>query len=418
MENTEFFKALEGLLKIPSVAVDGDAEFPFGENCAKALDYMLGLCESFGFRTKKCSNLLGWAEIGGGDELVGILAHLDVVPEGSGWDYPAFGLTETEDRVYGRGISDDKGPAMMCVFAMKKLLDSGEKLGRRIRIIFGLTEERGEWIDMNYYKAHEELPTFGITPDASFPAVYGEKGILVLNLKMPLDGSGVDSISGGQAHNMVADSCEASVGGRSFRAEGKSAHGSLPHKGVNAIQKLMTELNEKAPGKLTRFMSEKFGETCDGSLIGCALSDEQSGALTLNVGMIGVEKSEVVVTIDIRYPVTMKGADIAAIVSRECAPYGVSVETESDSAPIFTDKNSKLITSLMEVYRSVTGDTTEAFVMGGGTYARAMPNIVAFGPLFPASPETEHQKNEYMLKSDIETARRVYELALERLVRM
>ncbi len=411
----EFIDSLTGLLSIPSVAVDGDEKYPFGIECAKALDYMLNLCESFGFRTKRCSNLLGYAEIGEGDELVGILAHLDVVPAGTGWEYPAFGLTVVDDKIYGRGISDDKGPAMMCVFAMKKLLDSGKKLCRRIRIIFGLTEERGEWIDMNWYKEHEELPTFGITPDASFPAVYGEKGILILNLSMPLEGSGVDEISGGQAHNMVADHCRAVIGGKVFEAEGKSAHGSLPHKGVNATLKLMAELDKTNPGKLTKFITEKFGNTCDGSLIGCALSDEQSGALTLNVGTIGVENGRVVVTIDIRYPVTLNGEDITAIIEKECAPYGVSVGCEGDSKPIYMDKNGSLITSLMEVYRSVTGDPTEAFVMGGGTYARAMPNIVAFGPLFPQSPETEHQKNEYMFIKDIETARRVYELALEKL---
>lgn len=411
----EFIDSLRGLLSIPSVAVDGDEKYPFGENCSKALDYMLNLCDSFGFRTKRCSNLLGYAEIGEGDELVGILAHLDVVPEGSGWDYPAFGLTEVDDKIYGRGISDDKGPAMMCVYAMKKLIDSGKKLNRRVRIIFGLTEERGEWIDMNWYKEHEELPTFGFTPDASFPAVYGEKGILVINLKMPLEGSGVDDISGGQAHNMVADHCKAVIGSKTFAAEGKSAHGSLPHKGVNAILKLAGELNDSNPGKLSDFIVKKFGNTCDGSLIGCALSDEQSGALTLNFGVIGVESGEIVMTIDIRYPVTMKGGDITAIIEKECAPFGVTVEQESDSKPVYMDKNGSLITSLMEVYRSETGDKTEAFVMGGGTYARAMPNIVAFGPLFPSSPETEHQKNEYMLKKDIETARRVYELALEKL---
>ena len=131
--------------------------------------------------------------------------------------------------------------------------------------------------------------------------------------------------------------------------------------------------------------------------------------------MIGVENDEIVRTIDIRYPVTMKGGDITAIIENECRPFGVSVEKESDSAPIYTDKNGSLITSLMDVYRLVTGDKTEAFVMGGGTYARAMPNIVAFGPLFPSSPETEHQKNEYMLTKDIETALRIYELALEKL---
>lgn len=416
MENKDFMSALAGLLSIKSVAVDGDGDTPFGEGCKQALDYMLNLCESLGFRTKRCGNLLGWAEIGEGEELIGILAHLDVVPEGSGWEYPAFGCTRVDGKIYGRGISDDKGPAMMCVWAMKELLESGRKLNRRIRIIFGLTEERGEWKDMEYYKQHEELPTFGITPDASFPAVYGEKGILVLKLTLPLEGSGVESITGGTAHNMVPDSCAAVVNGKEYSAVGKSAHGSLPEKGINAILRLMTELDSVDGGKLTKFMTEKFGETCDGSLIGCALSDAQSGKLSLNVGVIETVGENIELTVDIRYPVTYKGADVAEIIRRECEPYGVSVEIDEDKAPVYMDKNGPLIGALMSVYREETGDDTEAFVMGGGTYARAMGNIVAFGPLFPNSPETEHQKNEYMLESDLELARRIYKKALERML--
>lgn len=418
----KFYDSLAGLLSIKSVAVDSDKEgAPFGDGCRDALDYLLGLCDSFGFRTKKIGGgLMGYAEIGEGDEIIGILAHLDVVPEGSGWEYPCFGLTRAtvdgEKRVYGRGISDDKGPAMMCVYAMKELLDSGVKLNRRIRVLFGLTEERGEWYDMNYYREHEELPTFGITPDASFPAVYGEKGILILKLSMPLEGSGVETVAGGTAHNMVPDHCEAVVGGKRFEATGKSAHGSLPQKGVNAVLKLFSEVNKAAPGKLSGFIAEKFGETCDGSLVGCAMSDEQSGALTLNFGVIEVVGENIEMTIDIRYPVTKKGSDVAAIIARECEPYGVSVRVDEDKAPVYMDKNGPLIRALMDVYREETGDTREAFVMGGGTYARAMKGIVAFGPLFPDSPETEHQKNEYMLESDIERARRIYSKALRHML--
>ena len=413
--NDEFYKALGGLMSIPSVAVDGDADHPFGVEVSRALDYMLNLCASYSFRTGRVGKMMGWAEIGEGDELIGILAHLDVVPEGSGWEYPAFGLTRAvvdgEERLYGRGICDDKGPAMMAVFAMKRLLDSGEKLNRRVRILFGCTEERGEWVDMELYKKTCELPTFGFTPDASFPAVYGEKGILILKLTMPKLAAGVDDIAGGTAHNMVPDACTAVRNGVTSRALGKSAHGSTPDKGENAILKLMQDID--CP--LASFMREKFGMTCDGSLIGCAMSDEQSGALTLNVGVIGVAGDNVEITLDIRYPVTKKAEDVTAIIAESCAAYGVSVEVEGGQAPVYMDKNGPIIRALMEVYREETGDGTEAFTMGGGTYARAMDNIVAFGPMFPGSAETEHQKNEYMTVADCEKARRIYEKALKRL---
>ncbi len=416
----DFYRSLEGLLSIPSVAIDGDDKYPFGVECDRALEYTLNLCKSFGFRTMRCSNQLGWAEIGEGDEIIGILAHLDVVPAGEGWEHPPFGLSvvevDGEVRFYGRGICDDKGPAMMMIYAMKKLLDSGVKLTRRIRIIFGLTEERGEWKDMEYYVKNEELPTFGITPDATFPAVYGEKGILVLELSMPKSCAGVSSVSGGSAHNVVPDHGTCVIDGKSYAASGRAAHGSVPTRGVNAILALMNKLNTEAPCGLSRFICEKFDENCDGCHVGCALSDSESGALTLNLGVIETRGEDVVVTIDIRYPVTFSLDTIVDAVRNAVAPYGVACAVSEHKAPIYTDRNGALITALSEVYRAETGDDAEPFVMGGGTYARAMPNIVAFGPMFPDSPDTEHQKNEYMRETDLIKAQRIYDAALEKLL--
>jgi len=417
---SEILKSLAGLLEIPSVSEDGDQAHPYGENCAKALDYVLALCDGFGFRTKRCANQLGWAEIGEGEELIGILVHLDVVPAGEGWDYPAFGLTKVsidgENRLYGRGVCDDKGPAIMAIYAMKKLLDSGEPLNRRIRIIFGLSEERGAWADMEYYVKNEELPAFGITPDATFPAVYGEKGILVMELKMPKSAAGITNISGGNAHNVVSDFCKCEVAGKVYEAHGKSAHGSTPTKGENAILKCMAMVNAENPCGLSKFVCDKFDEKCDGSRIGCGYSDEASGALTLNVGVAEVRGDDVVLTIDIRYPVTFAVETVVESVKRECAAYGVEGGQIEHKAPVYSDKNGALITALSSVYREITGDTAEPIVMGGGTYARAMPNIVAFGPMFPDSPETEHQKNEYMRESDYVQALEIYEKALYKMM--
>ena len=119
---------------------------------------------------KTCENRIGWAEIGEGEQLIGILAHLDVVPAGNDWDYPPYDLTIEDGQMYGRGVVDDKGPAFCAVMAMKELLDSGVPLKKRVRIIFGCQEEAGDWLDMQYYREHEELPSYGFTPDADFPA--------------------------------------------------------------------------------------------------------------------------------------------------------------------------------------------------------------------------------------------------------
>ncbi len=409
----QFYKDLDGLLRIPSVAESGDERYPFGKPCADALDYVLNLCDSFGFRTKKCENMLGWAEIGEGQEMIGILVHLDVVPEGSGWDYPAYALTRTtvdgEDRLYGRGVTDDKGPAMMAIYAMKVLLNSGVKLTKRVRIIFGLAEEGGDWADMAYYREHEELPTFGFTPDASFAVGCAEKGIAVFELKMPLSASGVDSVSGGNAHNMVPDHCECVINGEKFEASGVSAHAAGPMYGVNAIIALMQEVLKNHPDcALADFITKKFESECLGYSLGIASEDKESGKLTLNLGVIEVRGDEVVMTVDIRYPVTKSYSSMLTMIKAACKLYGITVTEAGHNPPIFMDKDSKLITTLAEVYGEISGTYLEPHSMGGGTYARAMPNIVSFGPHFPGSASTEHQKNEYVTVADVDKAVRIY----------
>lgn len=416
----QFYKDLEGLLSIPSVSVDGDKEYPFGKACADALDYTLALCDKYGFRTKKCSNLLGWAEIGEGDEMIGILAHLDVVPEGTGWEYPAFGLTRAvvdgEARIYGRGVEDDKGPAMICIYAMKDLLESGVKLGRRVRIIFGLTEERGEWIDMSYYCQNEELPSMGFTPDAEFPVGFGEKGIMHLALTMPKSVSGVDFVSGGDAANKVPDECRCTVCGKAYVGKGVSAHGSEPKKGKNAILDCMVKVHADSPCGLSRFICGCFDEGCDGALLGVARADDVSGELTLNVGVITDEGENITTVIDIRYPVTeSNSASIIEAIRGAVSTYGVELTVIEDKAPVYFDKTSKLITTLVDVFNEKTGLKTEPFTMGGGTYARAMSGIVSFGPAMPGSPGVAHQKNEYMPCSTAELAFEIYKAAIERL---
>ena len=211
MNNEEMKRSLRELCRIESVAgIDVSDDAPYGAGCAQALDYALELCRRLGFETKLCDkHRCGWAQIGAGETVVGILAHLDVVPAGSGWSYPAYDLTEENGRLYGRGVSDDKGPAIACIYAMKDILDAGISLKRRVRIIFGQSEESGEWDDMAYYREHEELPVFGFTPDADFPAIYGEKRLLNYKLTMPLEESGLLDIRGGSASNVVPDHCEA-----------------------------------------------------------------------------------------------------------------------------------------------------------------------------------------------------------------
>lgn len=423
-DNQEMLSKLGELMAIESVAgVDVTPDAPHGKGPAAALDYMLTLCTQLGFRVKNCDGQVGWAEIGEGDEMVGILCHLDVVPAGEGWNFPPYALTIQDGRAYGRGSTDDKGPAMCCVYAMKDLLDSGEPLKRRIRIIFGLSEEGGDWTDMAYYAAHEELPVFGITPDADFPAIYGEKGILTVELRMPLSGSGLVSAQGGSAANVVPARCQATyLDGQgnpvTIRAEGKAAHASTPEDGKNAISALMEQLSQipDLHSPFVDFYQTYIGWDYNGGKMGCGLEDDKSGKLTLNAGVLTVEGEELVLILNIRNPVTHTKEEVLAPIRTAAATCGMSVTLTEDNAPIYMDKNGPVITALLEVYQQATGDLEhQPTVIGGGTYARAMDNIVAFGPMLPGRELTEHMENEYALVEDLYLCRTIYRNALKKL---
>ena len=410
----EILDQLHELLSIPSVTAVGTGDTPFGPETARALNWVLELCRKLGFRTKNCGGMTGWAEIGQGSELVGILVHLDVVPAGEGWTYPPFACTRANGILYGRGVSDDKGPALACIYAMKELLDSGIPLNRRIRIIFGQSEEKGEWRDMAYYRTHEELPAFGFTPDGEFPALCGEKGIAEIRLSYPLEGSGLTRLEAGQARNIVPSHCQAECGDRSWSARGRSAHGSTPEKGVNAISVLMEQLSGIP---VADFYNALLGFDLHGERLGCALSDPHS-TLTLNVGMVHTTDQAIVFTLDIRYPVTCSLAQVVDPITAAVAPYGVSVEVGEHMAPIYLDPNGPLISALLSAYQEATGDRdSRPQVIGGGTYAKAMANIAAFGPILPGREGSEHQADEHISEEDYFLLLRIYRAALVRLAR-
>ncbi len=427
MDRQEFLDDLSGLISIESVAgIDVSPEAPYGKGSAKALSYMLSLCQSLGFKVKNCDDRVGWAEIGEGDEVVGVLCHLDVVPAGEGWHYPPFALTIDGDRAYGRGVVDDKGPAMSCVAAMKDLLDENAPLKRRIRIVFGLSEETGSWSDMAWYREHEGNPAFGITPDGDYPAIYGEKGLVQLRLAMPLAESGMLNAFAGSACNVVPSAAEASFvladGSEvTLRAEGSSAHASTPQEGRNAISALM----EKAAGteglksSFVDFYERYIGWDLSGEKMGCGFSDDKSGALTLNAAMLRVEGDELAFYIDIRYPVTFEVDDVLAPIKAASEPYGFSVEIMESLLPIYMDKNGSVVRTILDVYHEMTDDKTgEAMVIGGATYARSMDHIVAFGPVLPGREMTEHMADEYALLDDIFLNEKIYREALLRLADM
>ncbi|MGN0659078.1 MAG: dipeptidase PepV [Emergencia sp.] len=422
----------------PAQAGDGEV-YPFGKGVQDAFAYTLKKAEELGFETKNVDNYGGHIDFGTGEETgetVGILGHLDVVPEGGGWSFDPFSGAVSDGYIYGRGTQDDKGPVVAVLFAMKALKDAGYEPARKVRLILGLDEETG-WKGMDYYFQKEPRPDFGFTPDSDFPALNGEKGIVTYEIakkftKTPAGGLELRSLKGGSAANMVAEKARAVVRsqepeaydrirqqaaeyraetgyrlqvkgtGKSLEitAEGKSAHGAVPEAGLNAISIIMDFLGRlnfanDDVNVFIDFYNRHIGFEYNGQSIGCGFEDEPSGKLTLNSGLIQADGEAVSLTINIRYPVTFTDQQIYDGILPYINEYDMGIIRGRNQNPIYMDENSPMIRALVDVYAKNTGDTeSRPLVIGGGTYARATGNIVAFGALFPGDEDLMHQKNE------------------------
>ena len=410
---------IKELVSIESISDKQAGCFPYGEGTAKALDYLLKKAQGFGFSIKNADYRYGYAEIGEGEKLIAILAHLDTVPAGNGWEFPPFAGTEVNGVLYGRGVQDDKGPAVAALYAMKDLLDSGYPIKKRIRLILGQDEETGDNEDIKAYHQAEEMPDLGFTPDGAFPVVYGEKGLMIMGLSIPREKAGIDEIEGGRAINMVADFCRAVVDGEELTAVGHSAHGSLPWEGKNAISIMMDLLSRRdgAPYLAKAYM-DLIGFSLHGEKMGLGYENSGEDGLSMNVGRIEMEKDQVVLYLDLRLPVDASAEDILEKIKRKVEPWGITAWSRFQLPSICTDKNSPMIQALLRAYRSEAEEETEPIMAPGSTYARHMDNIVAFGPYFPNLPCTEHEANESMAIKDLFRLRSIYRKALEELLKI
>lgn len=409
---------LKELVSIKSIAEPMHNKFPYGPGPAAALDYVLNICKKFGFRTKNANGLYGYAEIGSGDELIGILCHLDVVPAGNDWTYPPFDCTIANGRIYGRGTIDDKGPTVACIFAMKELLETTH-ITKRIRIIFGQTEENGVWTDIEKYKENEEIPDYGFTPDGDFPAIYCEKGILLVKVSMPLSESGLIEIDGGKVPNMVPDFCYAKTEVNSYHSKGCAAHGSAPWNGKNAITSIMKKIaaDENVLAIPFAYMyNSLFADSFYGEKLGYDFKDKYSGKLSLNPGKVAVENGYVCLYLDIRYPISVQQSEIVELLNSKVSLFNAVVSVVHQMPPVYLDMNSKTMEKLLSAYRLITSDESEPLVIGGGTYARAMDNIIAFGPNFPGHENREHNCDEYISEKDFYNLFLIYKQALKNLL--
>lgn len=386
------------IIKINSEEGTPDTNAPFGKGAREALDFFLSLAKSFGFETNDIDGYAGEVIWGDGEEFA-ILAHLDVVPAGSGWTHEPYGgeIDYNIRRIWGRGTMDDKGPAIITLHALKALKDSGFKPNRKIKFIVGCNEESG-WRCIDYYKKHAHMPDEGISPDADFPVIYAEKGIL--QLKLQFDAKGDFTIKGGERPNMVCDLCEVVKDGKLNVFRGKSAHGSTPEKGVNAI---LPALEFLGLDEIKHLLFENG--------FGVQNLEDETGKLSFSPNIIERAGDSIFVTADIRYPATLNRQSVLSAFNAK----GISYQIMHEQAPLYNDINGKLVTTLCSVYNEVTGKNCKPIAIGGGTYARALKNGAAFGPEEEGEENTIHQPNEYITFEKIEKCYKIYKLAIERL---
>jgi succinyl-diaminopimelate desuccinylase len=438
----EMFKEASNLVKIRSVQSDPAPGKPFGEGVAQALDYALKLGERLNFRIKNVDGYAGHIEYGESGKLFAVLGHLDVVPEGEGWSVDPYGGIIKDGYLWGRGAADNKGPTVAVIYALKAVKEANVPIRNRVRVILGTDEESG-WECVKHYFEKEEKPVYAATPDAAFPIIYAEKGIITYRIRMKRDPSSSGKIKvlrleGGDAPNVVPQSAVVELSFfstetieklKSFharnnaridwstenerlvvRALGKSAHGSTPEKGINAIAALLDFLKDLDLSEdvktFVRVLATKIGYETDGSSLRIAGRDCVVGNLTVNLGTIRMNDEMMEATINIRYPIYYSEAMMARQIKEAMKP--LSVEGEHHLPPLFVSPDSELIKILSEVYTEMTNQPATLLTMGGGTYARAVPCGVAFGPLLPGREGTEHQPDERIALDDLVTVARIY----------
>ncbi|HTP01280.1 MAG TPA: M20 family metallopeptidase [Anaerolineales bacterium] len=430
-------RALVELVSIQSVCDKQTPEYPFGQAIDQALRKALEIAGSLGFKAHYGDGgYYGWAEIGDGPEMLGILGHLDVVPAGqrADWKTDPFDPVEKDGMLYGRGTQDDKGPLVSSLFAVKALMDAGVKFNKRVRFIFGADEET-LWRCINRYKEKEEAPSMGFSPDSRFPLIYAEKGLLQLKL----EGENRTDIrmSGGSAFNAVPDAMfydgvleeelADQLDQRRFAYEwkddgievkGKAVHAMIPEEGVNAIARLCIALCAVGvQSKAITFIAREIGEDPYATRIFGACSDEPSGKLKFNVGMIHLAEKEQI-SIDMRIPVTASKDELVGKLRAAAEAYGLQYKEFDWLPPLYVPRDHPVVATLMKAYREVSGDTvSEPIASGGATYARAFGSCVAFGPLFPGEPVTEHEPNERAVLDNLYRAMKIYANAVYALTR-
>ena len=455
------------LITFPSISEESkNSHFPFGKACSDALKYFLNLADSLGFKTKNVDGYCGWAEIGDGDELIGIIGHLDVVPaREEDWSYSPFIPTIYNNCIYGRGAIDDKGPVIASLYAMKAVAnyykENNLTFDKRVRLIVGLNEEK-DWKCIDYYKKHEEIPTMGFSPDSDFPCIYAEKSVISILISENLSSIGliskdksysqeilitIEEIYCNQnAINVVPKFCSIVLNVKNniimpniitsakkiieqynyeidlykidenhlkLTSHGVASHSAHPELGVNAISKLIVVLNDLFDKYNVHFplfsdFCKLIGDDYTGRNLGLNIEDE-SGALTLNTSQLYIKDNKVNIGINLRVPVHTKPEEIVNTFEEN---FKLKVSVLRIQPSLYIEKENPLVQKLCTIFNETCNSNFEPIAIGGATYARAIPNCISFGMNFPKDKDMCHQADEFIEINKLLLATNIYAKAI------
>lgn len=429
---------LSAIVSIPSVASAAEGIYPYGKVCAEALDKAAELAKKYGFTVENheyhCMSVL----YGDSENEIGIVTHLDVVPAGDGWSVEPYALTVDGNLLLGRGTHDDKGPFIQSLYTLRFFKENGIKLPFTVRLILGSDEEVGS-SDLEYFVTVRKPPMFSFTPDSEFPVCIGEKGILSVEVEFPALEGEIKAICGGTVTNAVAGTAYAIVetekelantefitvskdeNGTRISAKGKACHAAMPESGVNAIALLISYLIENGiaeSGKTLAFIRDSAEEYL-GKTLGINAENADFGYLTCVGGVINGDGQKLVQSYNIRYLPETPYEEIVSAIDRSVSAYGGKVKVTSQSDGYFVSADDKKIKALTDACESVLGIECKPYTMGGGTYARWLPNTVAFG----SAIESErmylgderggpHQRDEYISEKEFFGGMEIYSRAL------
>lgn len=416
----ELLKDLNTLIGFESISGERDDE------CDGVLKFILKRAEDFGLKGERVTEQSAHIELGSGGRLCGVLSHLDVVPAGSNWSVLPYALTDKNGRLYGRGIADDKGAALVNLYCLRALKEHNVEGKNTLRAIYGTSEEKG-MDDMDGYFEKQPYPDLAFTPDSDYGICYAEKGILHLEVSAPLnDATLLTQFHSGNAINAVPDMAYAMLDSSSYDEQelmhladksegsfefnhtidglmiisrGRAAHACEAEKGFNAASALVDLIadaySKEDIGSVCSFIDYAVNCETNGRSLGLKMSDCVSGALTANLSSVHIEGETAKAQFDIRYPVTVNGEAVIEQFKKVAKNSDLRVEVIGHEKPLYVEKESELIELLSDAYESITGEKPELYTMGGGTYARKLGGRgVAFGPNFKDDEVNMHNADE------------------------